>query len=116
MNQLPVSRIILASVCGSYLLSAALLAWAKTHGQIVPAWKIGGWLLTGIIGLVLLIWLSPAEPIISFAMLIALAPWMAYALTEDARSGHYIIAVIDLAGLFAIAYALWIIRKTVGVH
>jgi hypothetical protein len=111
MPQLPAARIILAIICGSYLLSAGLLTWAKFAGQTVPAWKIAGWLLAGIIGAILLIWLSPNRPVISIAMLLVLGPWMVFALTEDTRSRHYVIAVVDLAGLFAIGYALWMIRK-----
>jgi hypothetical protein len=111
MPQLPAARIILAILCASYLLSAVLLTWAKLAGQVVPAWKIAGWITTGAVGGVLLIWLSPNRPIILVAMLIALGPWMLFALTEDARSRHYVIAIIDLAGLFAIGFALWMIRK-----
>ncbi len=111
MPQLPAARIILAILCASYLLSAGLLTWARFAGQTVPAWKIAGWLVTGIIGGILLIWLSPDRPLVSIAMLLVLMPWMIFALTEDTRSHHYIIAVVDLAGVFAIGYALWMIRK-----
>ena len=111
MNQLPAARVILAILCASYLVSAALLTWMRLAGQIVPAWKIAGWAVTGIAGAVLLLWLSPDRPLLSILMLVVLGPWMIFALTEDARSRHYFIAAIDLAGLFAIVYALWIIRK-----
>ncbi len=111
MPQLPAARVILAILCGSYLLSAGLLTWARLAGNVVPAWKIAGWIITGVIGGVLLIWLSPDRPIVSVAMVLALGPWMVFALIEDARSRHYVIAVVDLAGLFAIGYAIWMIRK-----
>jgi hypothetical protein len=111
MPQLPAARIILAILCASYLLSAGLLTWARFAGQVVPAWKIAGWIVTGLLGAILLIWLSPDRPIISFAMLLALGPWMLFALLEDARSRHYVIATVDLAGLFAIGYAIWMIRR-----
>jgi hypothetical protein len=112
MSQLPTSRLILAILCGSYLLSAALLTWARMSGQVVPAWKIAGWALTGTVGAVLLYWLAPHRPAISIAMLIVLAPWMAFALYEDTQSKHFVIAVIDLAGLFAIGFALWLVGVT----
>ena len=112
MSQLPTSRLILIIMCASYLLSAALLTWARISGQVVPAWKIGGWVVTGLVGAILLYWLSPQRPMISIAVFIVLAPWMAFAFYEDARSHHLIIAAVDLAGLFAIGYALWLIRVT----
>jgi hypothetical protein len=111
MRELAVSRLILAILCASYLLSAGLLAWARVAGQTVPGWKIAGWIVTGAIGLVLLPWLSTNRPMISLAMLVVLAPWMALALADDTRSGHFIIAIVDLAGLIAIGYALWLIKK-----
>ena len=111
MTQLPTARLILIIMCASYLLSAALLTWARISGQTVPAWKIAGWVVTGIGGAILLYWLSPDRPLISIAAFIVLAPWMALALYDDTRTRHFIIAVIDLAGLFAICYALWLIRR-----
>jgi hypothetical protein len=111
MPQLPASRLILAILCGSYLLSGILLTWARVAGQAVPGWKIGGWFITGVIGAVLLGWLSPNRPLVSLAMLIVLGPWMALALADDTRGRHFIIAAVDLAGLFAIGYSLWLIRK-----
>jgi hypothetical protein len=110
MRELAVSRLILIIMCGSYLLSAGLLTWARLAGQTVPGWKIGGWVVTGIIGLGLIPYLATNRPIISLAMLVVLAPWMALALVDDTRSAHYIIAVVDLAGLIAIGYALWLIK------
>jgi hypothetical protein len=111
MRELAVSRLILAIVCGSYLLSAALLTWARLAGQSVPAWKIGGWVVTGVAGAILLRWMSADRPMISAAMLIVLAPWMALALADDTRGRHFVIAIVDLAGIIAILYALWLIRK-----
>ena len=100
---------ILIILCASYLLSAGLLTWARLAGQIVPLWKITAWLVTGSIGMILLYWLAPHRPLISIAIFLTLAPWMAFALFEDARSHHYIIAGVDAAGLFAIAFSLWLI-------
>jgi hypothetical protein len=110
MRELAISRLILLIMCGSYLLSAGLLTWARVSGQTVPGWKIGGWVVTGIAGFILLPWLSQSRPLISIALLIALGPWMAIALGDDARSGHWIVAIIDLAGLAAIGYSLWLVR------
>jgi hypothetical protein len=110
MPNLPAARLILAIMCGSYLLSAGLLTWARVAGQTVPGWKIAGWIITGIVGAILLIWLSPNRPIVSLAMLIVLGPWMIFALYEDSVGRHYFIAVVDLSGVLAIGYALWMIR------
>jgi hypothetical protein len=112
MRELAISRLILAIVCGSYLLSAVLLTWARLAGQTVPGWKIAGWIVTGIGAAILLRWLSSDRPIVSVAIFLLLAPWMAIALVDDVRGRHFIIAVVDLAGIVAITYALWIIRKS----
>lgn len=112
MRELAISRLILAIVCGSYLLSAALLTWARLAGQTVPGWKIAGWIVTGTGAAILLRWLSSDRPIVSIAMFLLLAPWMAIALVDDTRGRHFIIAVVDLAGIVAISYALWMIRKS----
>jgi hypothetical protein len=113
MRELATSRLILIIVCASYVLSAALLTWARIAGQTVPSWKIAGWLVTGIAGAILLPWLAGNRPLISLAVMIVLGPWMALALSDDLRGRHFIIAAIDLAGLFAIGYALWLIRKPI---
>jgi hypothetical protein len=110
MRELAASRMILIIMCASYLLSAALLTWARVAGQTVPGWKIGAWAGTGIVGLCLMPWLSQSRPMISIAMLVVLVPWMGFAFSEDARSGHWIVAIVDLAGLGATIYALWLIR------
>ncbi len=113
MRELATARLILIILCASYLLSAALLTWARVAGQTVPGWKIAGWLVTGIATALLLPWLAGNRPVISIAVLILLGPWMALALTDDLRGRHFIIAAVDLAGLFAIGYALWLIREPI---
>jgi hypothetical protein len=113
MRELATSRLILIIVCASYFLSAALLTWARLAGQTVPSWKIAGWLLTGIASAILLPWLATNRPMVSLGVLIVLGPWMALALSDDLRGKHLFIAAVDLAGLFAIGYALWLIRKPI---
>ncbi len=115
MRELAVARVILWIMVGSYLLSAALLSWARVAGQIVPVWKIIAWAVTSIVAAALLPFLTANRPLIAVAILIALAPWMAFATYEDTRSRHFVIAVVDLAGLLAIFYAVWLVQKAGAV-
>ncbi len=110
MNQVAVSRLILMIMCASYLLSAALLGWARVAGQTVPAWKIAGWAVAGVAAGALLPGLSARRWVVTVIIFLLLGPWMAFALYEDARGRHYVIAGIDLAGLAAITYAVWLMR------
>ena len=100
------AKLILYIVAGSYLVSAAMLGVMRARGTTVPAWVIAGWLLTGLIGLALTAALGPGRGGVWWGLLVALGPWMVYALVGDLRLGHYVIAAIDVAGLSAIAYAL----------
>ena len=106
MRELIVARWIFAGIAASYILSALLLAWVRSHGETVPAWVIGGWLVTGLAGLALAYALAEKRPAIWWGLLIALVPWMLYALIGDTTEKHWFMAALDLAGLIAIARAL----------
>ena len=107
---LATARLILAIVCGSYLLSAAILGVARLRGQPVPAWVILAWLVTGLLGFALLPALRPGRPLVLASIGVVLLPWMAYSLVGDLRGKHWLVAVTDVAGLAAIAYSLWLAR------
>jgi hypothetical protein len=109
MKELSTARLILGITCGTYLLSAALLGWAKYRGQPVTAFGVTGWAVTGAVGLALLPWLTPKGWGVIIAIAAVLGPWMVYALVSDLRLGHWIIAVMDFAGLVAIAFSLWLV-------
>ena len=107
---LPTAKLILAILCGSYLLSAALLAVARYRGETVPIAVIATWAVLGIIGFGLLPQLQVGRTWVIVALAIVLGPWMAYSLVRDVMGGHWIIAITDVAGLGAIGYSLWIVR------
>ena len=107
---LATSKLILAILCGSYLLSAVLLGVARSRGETVPVAVIAGWAVLGLIGFALLPALQPGRLGVIVALCVVLGPWMAYSLVRDLIGGHWIIAITDIAGLAAIGYSLWIVR------
>ena len=106
MRGLIVARWIFAGIAASYVLSALMLAWVRSRGETVPAWVIGGWLITGLAGLALACGLAEKRPAIWWGLLIILGPWMLYALIGDTTEKHWFMSGLDLAGLIAIARAL----------
>ena len=108
MDPFPAARIILFIVAASYVVSGVLLGVARARGEEVPAWVIATWLVTGVAGLALTAALGPGRRGVWVALLIVLGPWMAWSLVGDLRGGHWVIAGIDVLGLGAIGYALWI--------
>jgi hypothetical protein len=111
---LPAGRLLLAVVAGTYLLSAGLLAAARSRGAKVEAWVIGGWLLTGLAGLALAAALRPGRPAVWAGLLAALVPWMLYSLAYDARERIWVMVAADVAGLAAIAAGLWMARAALS--
>ena len=108
MSDLTTGKIILAGTCGTYLLSAALLSFAKPPA---PAWVVAGWAVAGLVGLALVPALTPGRTLVQVAVLVAMAPWMAYAAWGDGRGGHWVMVVIDVAGLAAIGFGLMLVRR-----
>lgn len=92
-------------VAGSYVLSAAILGFVRWRGTTVPSWMIGGWLVTGLLGIALSAMLAPGRSAVWILVLLALFPWMIYSLVSDVRGGNWIVACTDAAALLAIAYA-----------
>lgn len=102
------ARMILMIVAGSYVLSAAILGFVRWRGTTVPSWMIGGWLVTGLLGIALSAMLAPGRGAVWVLLMLVLFPWMIYSLVSDLRSGNWIIACTDVAALLAIAYAAFI--------
>ena len=50
--------------------------------------------------------MSEQRPVIWWALLVVLVPWMIYALVGDTMEKHWFMAGLDVAALFAIARAL----------
>ena len=102
------AKLILHVVAASYLLSAAILLTMRLRGSSVPTWIIAGWLVTGLLGVVLTAALGPGRGGVWWGLGAVLIPWMILALIGDLRLGHYVVAAIDVAGLAAIGFALLI--------
>ena len=111
MKELATAKLILAITAGTYLLSAALLGWAKYTEKPVTTFGIVGWAVTGAVALALLPWLAPRGWGVIAAIAVVMGPWMAYALVQDARLGHWIIAIVDAGGLVAIGFSIWLVAK-----
>lgn len=111
---LAAARLVLFIVAASYPVAAAMLYWAKSRGENVPWTWPTAWLVTGVAGLLFAALLSAGRPWAWWGALVALAPIMLVSLVVDVRGGHWIIAAIDVAGLIAIGYALWIGRAALG--
>lgn len=112
-DPLPAARLILLMVAASYPLAAGLLWAMAARGEKVPWYWPTGWLGLGLAGLTCAFLLAPGRPWAWWGVLVTLAPWMIVALVQDVRSALWPIALLDLAGLAAIAYALWMIRHLV---
>ena len=114
-DTLPTARLILILVAASYPVAAGMLWWAKSRGDDVPWYWPTGWLVTGVLGLAFAAMLAQGRPWAWWGVSLALGPWMAVSLVVDVRHGYFWIAALDVAGLGAIAYALWLGRGAVGL-
>ena len=105
-------RLILLIVAASYPLSAALLVVLKLRGETVPWIWPAAWLVTGIGGLVVS-WMlaSTSGPWVWWALLVLLGPIMVVSTVVDWRHGYWGIVALDIAGLLAIGYGLWLARS-----
>ena len=106
MRELVAAKSILFFVAASYVLSALILGVVRLCGETVPGWVIGGWMTTGIAGMILAKMLTEHRPAIWWGLLIALGPWMVYAMIGDFRERHWIMGGVDIAGLLAIGWSL----------
>ena len=108
MQQLATARVIFICIAASYLLSAAILGWVRSRGEAVAAFAIAGWAITGVVGIALSLLLASQRPIVWIGLLVALVPWMVYALIGDAGEKRIFMTIADAAGLGAIVWALWL--------
>ncbi len=108
MRELNIARWIFLSIAASYVISAMMLAWVRYRGETVPSWVIGGWLITGLASIAFALNLGEKRAMMWWGLLLALGPWMIYALIGDTTEKHWFMAGLDLAGLIAIARALQI--------
>jgi hypothetical protein len=107
---LAAGRTLLVVVAATYLLSAALLGWAKSRGSPVETWIVTGWLVTGSWGIVLGLLLRPGAAAAWVGVGLVLVPWMLLSLVYDVRARVWVMAGLDIAGVVAIAAGLWMAR------
>lgn len=108
------ARAILLIVAVSYIISAAVLMIMRQRGEEVPAPFIAGWVVGGVMGMVGASFVAPQSPWAWWLSLVSLGPWMALSLVWDVRQGIWLIAALDVAGLAAIGFALWLSRAAVA--
>ena len=108
------AKLTLLIVAASYPLAAALLWVAKARGATVPWYWPTAWLACGVIGGACAWFLADGRPLAWVGVALFLGVLMAVSLVVDVRGGHWIIAAIDVAGLIAIAWALWASRAALA--
>jgi hypothetical protein len=102
------ARVILISVAASYVLSAVILLVVRLRGATISAWVVGGWLVTGLAGIALGYLLGPGRGGVWVAAGVVLLPWMIYSTYGDAMQRSYVMTTVDVLGMLAIVYALYL--------
>ena len=100
------AKVMIFVLAASYVLSAAILAFARYKGETVPTYVIALWAVTGVAAFALAPLLAPGRALVWVGLLVALAPWMAWSLYGDGREGRWVMVAVDALGLAAIAFAL----------
>ena len=108
MKELATARVLFYVMAASFVLSAAILGYVRSTGKPVPAYVLLAWGGLGVVGLALTPLLSPDRRWIALALLVVLGPWMLVSLVGDAQRKIYVMAAVDVAGLAAIGYGVWL--------
>ncbi len=108
-------RLILLIVAASYPLSAVLLVVLRLRGETVPWIWPAAWLVTGVAGLAIAWMMQPTATWTWWASLAVLMPIMVVSTVVDIRHGYWVIVALDVAGLAAIGYALWLARSLLSM-
>ena len=108
MKELATARLLFNIMAASFVLSAAILGYVRFTGKPVPTYVLAAWGGLGVLAFVLTPLLAPDRRWVAIALLVVLGPWMAVSLVGDAQRKVYAMAAVDLAGLAAIAYGVWL--------
>ena len=108
MREIATARVLFYVMAASFLLSAALLGYVRFTGKTVPAYVLAAWAGLGVLGLLLTPWLTPDRRWIAIVLLVVLGPWMAVSTVGDWQRKIYPMAAVDVAGLAAIGYGVWL--------
>ncbi len=111
MKEIATARVLFYILAGSFLLSAALLAYVRYTGKTVPAYVLLAWGGLGVIGFALTPLLTIDHRWVAWVLVVVLGPWMAVSLAGDWQRKIYPMAAVDVGGLFAIAYGVWLAYK-----
>jgi len=108
MKEIATARVLFYVMAGSFLVSAAILGYVRFTGKAVPAYVLAAWGAGGVLGLALTPLLTLDRRWMAWVLVLVLGPWMAVSLVGDAQRKIYPMAAIDVAGLFAIGYGVWL--------
>ena len=107
-KDIAVARVLFYVMAASFLVSAALLGYVRATGKDVPAYVLALWGGLGLAGVALTPLLTPERRWIAIVLLVVLGPWMAVSLVGDWQRKIYVMAAVDVGGLAAIAYGVWL--------
>jgi hypothetical protein len=113
MKELATARLLFYIMAGSFLLSAAILGYVRFTGKTVPTAVLAAWGGLGLVGLAVTPLLSADRRWIAWVLLAVLGPWMLVSLVGDAQRKIYFMAAVDVGGLFAIAYGVWLAYRPI---
>ena len=108
MKELATARVLFYVMAASFVLSAAILGYVRFTGKTVPTPVLVAWGGLGVLGLALTPLLSADRRWIAWVLLVVLGPWMVVSLVGDAQRKIYPMAAVDVAGLGAIGYGVWL--------
>ena len=111
MKELATARVLFYVMSGRFLLSAALLGYARYTGKPVPTYVLALWAGLGVAGFALTPLLRLDRRWIAWLLAVVLGPWVAVSLDGDVQRKFFPLAAVDIAGLAAIAYGVYLAYK-----
>ena len=108
MKEIATARVLFYVMAASYLVSAALLGYARFTGKTVPTYVLAAWGGLGVVALAITPLLTLDRRWVAVVLLVVLGPWMAVSAVQDGRQKVYPMVAVDVAGLLAIGYGVWL--------
>ena len=101
------ARLILYVMAASYAASAALLLYLRSRGETVPWYWPTAWVVAALATAGLAAALAEGRAWAWWGCLLAAGPILVVSTVVDARHGNWVVVALDVAGLAAVAFALW---------
>ena len=108
MKDLATARLLFYIMAASFLVSAVILGYVRYTGKAVPATVLVAWGGLGLLGIALTPLLGVDRRWMAWVLLVVLGPWMVVSLVGDVQRKVYPIAAVDVAGLAAIGYGVYL--------